>query len=80
MRPSSTTLLILCFALVAGCAAIPPVAPAKPPLPTLRVVRVPVYVVPNCNLPVAPACQWIEPLAGDDAPAQMPQRLKGIAL
>jgi hypothetical protein len=80
MRQSPTTLLILSVALVAGCAAIPPVAPAQQTQPTQRVVRVPVYVVPNCNLPVAHACQWIEPPAGDDAQAPMPQRVKGIAL
>jgi hypothetical protein len=80
MRPLPSTLLMLCFALMSGCAAKPQAESQQSPPQAIKIVRVPIYVVPNCNLPVAHACQWIEPPANAVAEPVMPQRVKGIAL
>lgn len=78
MRLSPTTLLIISAALLSGCVAAPQVEPRQ--TPPQKVVLVPVYVVPNCGLPKAGACQWIEPPAQGNTQHPAPQRVNGIAL
>ncbi|MBJ2213980.1 MULTISPECIES: hypothetical protein [Pseudomonas] len=53
-----------CIGLISGCAFT--ATPEQLELVTghKEVIRVPVYIVPNCDLPEG-ACQWIVPSVGE---------------
>lgn len=61
-----------CIGLISGCAFT-----AAPPQPDLssgqkEIIRVPVYIVPNCDLPDG-VCQWIVPNIDQPATPVSPQ-------
>jgi hypothetical protein len=61
-----------CIGLISGCAFT--AAPPQPELVTdqKEVIRVPVYIVPNCGLPEG-VCQWIVPSVDQAATPAPPQ-------
>lgn len=61
-----------CIGLISGCAFT-----AAPPQPEVsssqkEVIRIPVYIVPNCDLPEG-VCQWIVPSVDQSATPAPPQ-------
>lgn len=73
--------VFLAIAVLGGCSTIEP-KPNPGAEQEIVVVRVPVFVIPNCNLPRPATCQWLEPPArGAGLPQlQGPLPVKGIAL
>lgn len=71
----------LAIAALGGCSTIEP-NPSPEAEQEIVVIRVPVFVVPNCNLPRSATCQWLEPPAQGAVRHQLQghRPVKGIAL
>jgi hypothetical protein len=73
----------LALAGLAGCTSMEPTQRSDVETPhEVVVVRVPVFVMPNCDLPRQATCQWIVPPSrgAGQRPLIAPAAVKGIAL
>lgn len=83
MKYIKNCLCYLAFASMAACSTLEPTREdGVEKAQDIVVIRVPVYVMPNCELPRPAGCQWIDPpsRSTEQPPLYAPASVKGIAL